>query len=60
MSRIFLIRNDDGIIYTASTLISEWFQAANDGELDIIDITDPNEPRFYFGEGWIKIDKEYH
>lgn len=32
------------------------FQAANEGELDIIDITDPTTPTFYYDGVWRKIE----
>ncbi len=56
MVSIYLIHFFDGMMHTASDLQPGIFQAAKEGELDIIDITDPTIPRFYVDGVWREID----
>ena len=55
MDKIFLICFNDGMMHTASDVKPRFFQAASEGELDIIDITDPATPTFYFDGMWREI-----
>lgn len=55
MGKIFLIYFNDGMMHTASDLQPCFFQAANQGELDIIDITYPATPTFYVDGMWREI-----
>lgn len=56
MDKIYLIHFNDGMMSTASDVEPGVFQAANDGELDIIDITDPTIPTLYFNGVWREIE----
>ena len=56
MGRIYLIHFNDGMMQTAVKIEHGVFQAANEGELDIIDITDPTKPTFYYDGVWRKIE----
>jgi len=59
MNKIFLIRYEDGTVCTVSNSASGFLHRANDGELDIIDITDPNTPKLFFDNFWRTISTAY-
>jgi len=56
MGKIYLIHFNDGMMQTAVNVKRGIFQAANEGELDIIDITDPTTPTFYADGVWREIE----
>ena len=56
LGKIYLIHFNDGIMQAAVNVEHGVFQAANEGELDIIDITDPTTPTFYYDGVWRKIE----
>ena len=47
------------LMQTVSNVAQSIFQAANEGQLDIIDITDPTTPTFYFDSVWRKIELDH-
>lgn len=56
MDKIYLIQFNDGMMHTASDIQASVFQAADEGELDIIDITDPTLPTLYANGLWRNIE----
>ena len=56
MGKIYLIHFNDGMMQIAANVEHGVFQAANEGELDIIDITNPTTPTFYYDGVWRKIE----
>jgi hypothetical protein len=56
MDKMYLIHFNDGMMRTASDIQASVFQAADEGELDIIDITDPAIPAFYSNGIWRDIE----
>lgn len=47
MGKIYLIHFNDGLMQTTVNVEHSFFEAANEGELDIIDISDPTTPTYY-------------
>jgi hypothetical protein len=56
MDKKYLIHFNDGMMRTTSDIQDSVFQAADEGELDIIDITDPMIPAFYSNGIWRDIE----
>jgi len=56
MDKIYLIHFNDGMMHTACDVQPSVFRAANEGELDIIDITDPTIPTFYYNGIWREVE----
>lgn len=56
MGKIYLIHFYDGMMHTASDVEPGIYQAAKEGELDIIDITDPTIPKYYVDGLWREIE----
>lgn len=57
---MILIIEEDGEQYLLSDLECvepDWFEAAEDGIVDIIDISDPANPVSYFDRKWNPIPK---
>ena len=59
MGKIYLIHFNDGMMQIAANVEQGVFQAANEGELDIIDITNPTTSTFYCDGVWRKIELAY-
>lgn len=53
---MYLVIFEDGGVKTMAEIGVHELSAADDGYLDIIDISDPELPTRYFDEGWTSID----
>ena len=59
MGKIYLIHFNDGLMQTTVNVEHSFFEAANEGELDVIDITDPTTPTYYSDGVWREIELAY-
>tara|TARA_R110000851_G_scaffold188259_1_gene338287 strand:+ start:231 stop:404 length:174 start_codon:yes stop_codon:yes gene_type:complete len=53
---MYIIIFEDGSMSYSATISSEELEAADDGILDIVDISDPTHPLRYFDEGWCSLE----
>tara|TARA_R110000850_G_scaffold261268_1_gene389310 strand:- start:142 stop:315 length:174 start_codon:yes stop_codon:yes gene_type:complete len=53
---MYIIIFEDGSMSYSVTISSEELEAADDGILDIVDISDPTHPLRYFDEGWCSLE----
>lgn len=53
---MYIIIFEDGSMSYSATISSGELEAADDGILDIIDISDPTHPLRYFDEGWCSLE----
>ena len=49
---MYLIITADGVIHVADEIDGDDIEASIDGEIDIVDISDPEQPTEYFEGKW--------
>ena len=54
-----LIYRDYSMMYTA-TIDATLLSVADDGDIEIIDISDPTHPLRYFDEGWCSLEGDQY
>ena len=53
---MYIVIFEDGDMTHREQINDEFLREANDGIIDLIDISDPSHPLRYFDEGWCSLD----
>ena len=53
---MYIVIFEDGDMTHHEQINDEFLKEADDGIIDLIDISDPSHPLRYFNEGWCSLD----
>ena len=53
---MYIVIFEDGDMTHREQISDEFLKEADDGIIDLIDISDPSHPIRYFDEGWCSLD----